>query len=49
MILVPARGAITIKVKTKERLEDIRLAFEVLNALTAPGVHPQLTLEVSLP
>ncbi len=49
VILVPARGAITIKVKTKERLEDIRLAFEVLNALTAPGEHPQLTLEVSLP
>jgi hypothetical protein len=39
---VPAAGSFEIEVKTVEKLSDIRLSFEVLNAVTAPGKHPVL-------
>jgi hypothetical protein len=39
---VPAGGNFEIEVKTVEKLSEIRLNFEVLNAVTAPGKHPNL-------
>ena len=39
---VPAGGNFEIEVKTVEKLSEIRLNFEVLNAVTAPGKHPVL-------
>ncbi len=49
LIVVPARGEVTIKVKTGERLSSLTLTFEALNALTAPGTHPRLPLAVDVP
>ena len=46
IIQVPPHGETTIDVKTIEATDSLTLEFEVLNALTAPGVHPVLTLEI---
>ena len=35
-----------IEVKTLEQLPEFELKFEVLNAVTAPGAHPEITLKV---
>ncbi len=37
-----------IEVKTLEQLAEFELKFEVLNAVTAPGVHPEIVLKVVL-
>jgi hypothetical protein len=37
-----------LQVKTLERRSSVSLAFEVLNAVTAPGVHPEVVLEVTV-
>ena len=36
----------TLEVKTIEKLESVILKFEVLNAISAPGVHPTIEIEV---
>ena len=46
IIEVRAHGEKTLYIRTGERLEDVELSFEVLNALTSPDSHP--TLEYSL-
>ena len=38
--MVPPHGELTVHVRTGTRLADVTLAFDVENALTAPGVHP---------
>ena len=43
---VPAHESISIQVKTKEELESYQLRFGVLNAITAPGEHPEIILEI---
>jgi hypothetical protein len=42
VITVPAGGSLDVEVKTIERLSNIKLSFEVMNAVTAPGKHPVL-------
>jgi len=37
-----------LAVKTVERKESIELVFEVLNAVTAPNMHPDLVLNISI-
>ncbi len=39
-LVVPPHGELTVHVRTGTRLADVTLAFDVENALTAPGVHP---------
>jgi hypothetical protein len=38
----------TLNVKTIERRSSVALEFEVLNAITAPGVHPRLALKAAV-
>ena len=37
-----------IDVKTIERVPSLSLTFEVLNVVTAPNTHPEITLEISV-
>lgn len=46
---VPPHHRVTFEVKTMERLDRIDLAFEVLNAITAPETHPTLSVSVAVP
>ena len=43
---VPAHSKIRIKVKTVDKLDSYNLRFEVLNAITAPGEHLEINLEI---
>ncbi len=47
IVEVPPHGQATVDVKTVEAAASVTLEFEVLNALTAPGTHPVVTLEVT--
>ncbi len=51
IIEVPAHGEKTLYIRTGERLEDVTLSFEVLNALITPNAHPILeySLEIDDP
>lgn len=42
---VPPHGSLMIQLKTRQRLETVPLAFAVLNAVTAPGMHPVIEME----
>lgn len=48
LVDVPAQGTLPLRVKTGERVDEIVLPFEVLNALTAPGEHPVMTLSAGV-
>lgn len=37
-----------LEVKTKERLKNVNLSFEVLNGVNAPGKHPIMKLEADI-
>lgn len=43
---VPAHGSILIQVKTVKELDAYQLQFGVLNAITAPGKHPEIMMEI---
>lgn len=43
VLTVPANGELVVQVKTLQRLSQVELGFEVMNAVTAPGKHPVLT------
>ena len=47
LVEIPAHATATILVKPVDALTEIELRFEVLNAITAPRVHPVLALQVS--
>ena len=46
VFMVPAQDSILLQVKTVSELEAYELKFKVLNTLTAPGVHPDIILEI---
>ncbi len=46
VITLPPLSSTTVHVKTIDHLESVELSFEVLNAVTAPGTHPDLKLHV---
>lgn len=48
LIEVPPHATIELIVKTKTRVADIELPFEVLNALTAPKKNPVVTLKTRI-
>jgi len=48
LVTVPPHGALNLRIKTRERLSEVVLSFEVLNAYTAPGTNPTLNLTISL-
>jgi len=48
LVEVPAQESIELHIKTKEKKSAIELSFEVLNAITAPGTHPEIILEFEI-
>lgn len=46
LIMLPPHHTTVLDVKTLERLSDVRLTFEMLSVVTAPGEHPELALPV---
>ena len=49
IVSIPAHATIELQVKTGEVLDQFSLEFRVLNAVTAPKTHPEITLRVSRP
>ena len=47
VLTVPAHDLVRMEVKTLQRLPEVVMSFEVLNAITAPGVHPVVTFRVA--
>ena len=47
LVTLAPQGVTIVEVKTGGRRDDVSLDFEVLNAITAPDTHPELTLDVS--
>lgn len=48
IVTVKAGEKTTIEVKTKEKLANIELTFEVLNAIHAPNSHPTVALQAKV-
>ena len=48
VIALEAHADTELEVKTGTRLESVQLSFEVLNAVTAPGSHPQLVFQIEV-
>ena len=48
LVRIAPNGSTRLQVKTVDRLGAIELPFEVLNAVTAPNVHPLITLEIAV-
>ena len=47
VVTVESHHAKTIEVKTLQRLDSFTLTFDVLNAITAPGVNASIEIEVA--
>ena len=45
LVEIPPQSSTTLEVKTKVVLDSFELSFEVLNAISAPGRHPEITIE----
>jgi len=48
LIVIPAQDSLNLKVKTGERQQSLDLSFEVLNVITAPDTHPEVTLSAEI-
>lgn len=48
VIHLPHQETTQLEIKTLERLEEIALTFQVLNAVTAPKTHPEISLKVKV-
>lgn len=48
IVQIPAHHSETIQVKTLKRVASLELAFEVHNAITAPGVRAQVSFRVEV-
>lgn len=48
VVMLNAHERVTLGVKTLEVMDSITLAFDVLNALTAPNTHPRLEIQVGV-
>jgi hypothetical protein len=35
-------------VKTLDKLDEFNMKFEVMNAVTAPAEHPEITIRISI-
>jgi hypothetical protein len=46
VVTIEAQETTLLRVKTVQQMEEVELVFEVLNAVTAPGTHPEITLVV---
>lgn len=48
LIEIPAQASIELQIKTKETRTSVNVNFEVLNAITAQGTHPEITLQYKI-
>lgn len=48
LLTIEPMSVTDLQVKTLERKTSIELPFEVSNAVTAPGVHPQITFDIEI-
>ena len=48
VVILEAHKTTELQVKTINRLESVELMFEVLNAITAPDMHPTIVIDVSM-
>jgi hypothetical protein len=46
LLVLEPNAELVLGVKTIDRLEEVRLSFDVLNAITAPDTHPRISLKV---
>jgi hypothetical protein len=46
---IPAQSTRQIQLKTVQRQDSVAIALEVLNAVTAPGKHAELVLDLQIP
>lgn len=48
VLTIPAHDTTLAEVKTREKVSTFDLRFKVLNAVTAPGQHPEIVLNVAI-
>lgn len=48
LVIINPMSVTVLQVKTLDRKNSIELPFEVMNAVTAPGVHPQITFNIEI-
>lgn len=48
VVILEAHKTTELQVKTVDRMETVQLAFEVLNAITAPNTHPTIRINVEV-
>ena len=48
ILSIPAHESVTFQIKTLEQIEQFQLTFKVLNAVTAPKEHPEITLDITM-
>lgn len=48
VIVVKSKGSILLNVKVLERKKSFNLKFEVLNAILAPDVHPEINFNIEI-
>lgn len=46
IVTIPAHESVTLQVKTIEQIERYTLDFKVLNAITAPKTHPDISFDI---
>jgi len=46
VVSIKANGTTTLEVKTLKNLDNFQLKFKILNAIDAPGRHPEVTFDV---
>jgi len=47
-VILPPHSTTLIQVKTLEQLASFELPFKVLNTVTAPKTHPNISLKVEV-
>ncbi|RLD23785.1 MAG: PHP domain-containing protein [Bacteroidetes bacterium] len=48
VIILEPHSLTTLQVKTKEKVEEVNLKFNVLNAVTAPDTHPDIVWQIKV-
>ena len=48
ILTIPAHESVTLQLKTIEQIEQFTIAFKVLNAVTAPKTHPNVSFDITM-
>lgn len=49
LVEIPPHESVELQVKTGQKMDSFELPFQVLNAITAPGKHPNISLTFKTP